>query len=444
MLFSRLQVINKRTVGKRPDRKMIEIKPSGKIDATIVVPGSKSITQRALITAGLADGQSTLHGPLVSEDTDYSSSALGQMGITISQEPGLWRINGSGGSIETAEDDIYLGNNGTATRFLTSVTALGYGEFVIDGDERMHQRPIAPLIEALKGWGVDIESIHGTGCPPLSIVADGLRGGKTLLPEGQSSQYLSSLLLVAPYAQKAAELHVAGEVLSKPYVAMTLEVMAEFGVEVEAASDFSSFSIPRKAYRPRDYQIEGDASNASYFWAAAAVTGGRVTVSNVPVPSLQGDTMLVPLLARMGCNVTRTEQGITVEGGDHLEGIAVDMGDMPDVVPTLAVVAAFAQGVTEISNIGHLRIKECDRLSAVVAELSRLGARVEEFPDRMVIHGDGGKNLHAADIETYNDHRMAMSMAVAGLRIRGVRIAGEGCVAKSFPDFWERFTALHS
>jgi len=423
---------------------MIEIKPSGKIDATLSVPGSKSITQRALITAALADGQSTLHGPLVSEDTDYSSRALGQMGIAISQEPEIWRISGSGGTIATPEDDIFLGNNGTATRFLTSVVALGSGEFIIDGDERMSERPIEPLIKALQGWGVDIESIHASGCPPLSIVAQGLSGGLTVLPEGRSSQYLSSLLLVAPYALASAELHVAGEVLSKPYVAMTLQVMADFGVQVEAAPDFSSFSIPRGTYQARDYQVEGDASNASYFWAAAAITGGRVTVSNVPVLSLQGDTMLVPLLARMGCNVSRTEQGISVEGTDHLAGIAVDMGDMPDVVPTLAVIAAFADGPTEISNIGHLRIKECDRLSAVVTELSRLGARVEEFPDRMIIHGEGGKNLHQAEIDTYHDHRMAMSMAVAGLRIKGVRITGESCVAKSFPDFWERFAALHS
>ncbi len=423
---------------------MIEIQPAGKIDASVTVPGSKSITQRALITAALADGRSILRGPLVSEDTDYSSTALARMGIVISQEPETWRISGSGGFIATPEDDIYLGNNGTATRFLTSVAALGSGEFIIDGDQRMYERPIEPLIAALRGWGVDIESIHGTGCPPLSIIANGLRGGKTILPEGKSSQYLSSLLLVAPYAMEAAELHVSGEVLSKPYVAMTLQVMADFGIRVKAAPDFSSFSIPRGVYQARDYQIEGDASNASYFWAAAAVTGGRVTVNNVPVPSLQGDAMLVPLLARMGCNVTRAEQDITVQGADCLAGISVDMGDMPDVVPTLAVVAAFAEGPTEISNIGHLRIKECDRLHALVTELSRMGARVEEFPERMIIHGEGGRNLHAADIETYQDHRMAMSLAVAGLRVSGIRIGGENCVAKSFPDFWKRFATLYS
>jgi 3-phosphoshikimate 1-carboxyvinyltransferase len=422
---------------------MIEIRKVENIDALVTIPGSKSITQRALITAALADGSSVLHGPLVSEDTDYSSTALQQMGIEIDKSTQSWRVSGTAGRITEPGDDIYLGNNGTATRFLTSVASLGNGEFIIDGDERMRERPIGPLMAALKGWGVDIESIDGTGCPPLSILASGLRGGKTVLPEGKSSQYLSSLLLVAPYAERQAELLVDGDILSRPYVAMTLEVMAAFGVKVEAAHDFSRFSIPGGCYLPRDYHIEGDASNASYFWAAAAVTGGSVTVDNVPVPSLQGDTMLVPLLARMGCTVEQRGRGLKVSGPETLEPITVDMGDMPDVVPTLAVVASFAQGTTEISNIAHLRIKECDRLSATTTELRKLGVEVDEFDDRMVIHGRGGAGMSGAEIETYEDHRMAMSMAVAGLRLEGVRILGEKCVVKSFPDFWELFAGFY-
>lgn len=421
---------------------MIEITPVEGIDAIVTVPGSKSITQRALIAASLADGDSVLHGPLISDDTEYSSRALSQMGIEILKEPDYWRIQGTGGTIREPEDDIFLGNNGTATRFLTSVAALGSGECIIDGDVRMHERPIEPLIEALKGWGVDIESIHGTGCPPLSIIASGLSGGRTVLPEGKSSQYLSSLLLVAPYARQPAELDVLGEILSQPYVAMTLAIMADFGIQVEAAVDFSSFTIPQGCYQPRAYHIEGDASNASYFWAAAAVTEGRVTVANVPVPSLQGDAMLIPLLARMGCNVEQQDKGICLTGPNKLEPISVDMGAMPDVVPTLAVVAAFADGTTEISNIAHLRIKECDRLSATATELTKMGVRVEEFADRLIIHGRGGDGMHQTEIETYQDHRMAMSMAVAGLRVKGIRIKDEQCVAKSFPDFWQRFALL--
>jgi len=422
---------------------MIDIQPVLSVDVALKVPGSKSLTQRALIAASLANGESRLSGPLVSEDTEYSSRALVQMGVAIDQgNPDCWVIQGNGGNVRSPGQPIFLGNNGTATRFLTSVAALGHSPCIIDGDERMHERPIGPLMQALRGWGVDIRSLRGTDCPPLQVNGQGIAGGTTILPEGKSSQYLSSLLLVAPYAKTPAHLEVEGEVLSKPYVKMTLSVMADFGIITHCSSDLKSFSIPQGVYTGREYNIEGDASNASYFWAAAAVAGGRVTVTNVPVLSLQGDIGLVPLLARMGCEVTQAGQGITVERKGVLEGISVDMGDMPDVVPTLAVVAAFAEGRTEITNIAHLRIKECDRLHAVVTELRRMGARVEEEDSAMIIHGDGGNSLRGAVIETYRDHRMAMSFAVAGLKVPGVRISGEQCVAKSFPDFWERFALL--
>lgn len=423
---------------------MKTITPIHNLDATVTVPGSKSITQRALIAAALAEGESVLIGPLASEDTRYTMAALRAMGIGIDDhDPERWLVRGSGGGIKTPDGDIFLGNNGTATRFLTSVAALGHGRFRISGDKRMAERPIAPLLDALRGWQVQVESEAGNGCPPLTINAAGIAGGLTVLPEGKSSQYLSSLLLVAPYAARAAELEVRGEVLSRPYVEMTLAVMADFGIRVEAAPSLHFFRIPQGRYAGREYQVEGDASGASYFWAAAAVTGGRVTVTNVPVPSLQGDAHLVPLLARMGCTVHRAGQGITVQGPVRLEAIEADMGDMPDVAPTLAVAAAFAEGTTVISNIAHLRIKECDRVSAVVTELRKMGAEVEEEHDRMLIHGQaGGVNLHGAAIETYHDHRIAMCFAVAGLKVSGVEITNETCVAKSFPDFWERFALL--
>ena len=420
---------------------MKEIRPVQNVDVALEVPGSKSLTQRALIAAALARGNSQLVGPLESEDTLYTSKALMQMGIKV-EKGHQWTVQGAAGKVQPPAEPIFLGNNGTATRFLTSVLALSDGGGTIDGGPRMHQRPIGPLMAALRGWGADISSIKGTGCPPLAISSSGLPGGKTVLPEGKSSQYLSSLLLVAPYAKKPATLEVMGEVFSKPYVAMTLSVMSAFGVDVECTEDFTSFTIPQGCYQGREYSIEGDASNASYFWAAAAVTGGRVTVTNVPVPSLQGDAMLVPLLGRMGCEVRSDGRGISLQGPERLQGITVDMGDMPDVVPTLAVVAAFAHGTTVIENIAHLRIKECDRLSAMVSELSKLGVKMEEREDAMVIHGEGGVGLYGAEIETYEDHRMAMSLAVAGLRVPGVRITGEECVAKSFPDFWERFALL--
>jgi 3-phosphoshikimate 1-carboxyvinyltransferase len=423
---------------------MIAITPVAAIDAVVKVPGSKSLTQRALIAAALAEGESRLIGPLASEDTHFTMEALRAMGVACDdRDPDCWLVQGNGGRIAQPAGDVFLGNNGTATRFLTSVAALGHGRFHITGSERMAQRPILPLMQALGGWQADIVSDAGNGCPPLTLRSKGLAGGRTLLPEGKSSQYLSSLLLVAPYAATVAELEVHGEILSKPYVEMTLAVMADFGVRVEAAPALNFFRIPQGRYQGGTYTIEGDASGASYFWAAAAVTGGRVTVANVPVPSLQGDAKLLPYLARMGCRIEQTGAGITVIGPQQLEGITVDMGDMPDVAPTLAVTAAFAEGATVINNIAHLRIKECDRVSAVVTELRKLGAEVEEEPARMIIHGKaGGANLHGARIATYNDHRMAMCFAVAGLRIPGVEIDGEDCVVKSFPNFWECFQQL--
>ncbi len=423
---------------------MKEITPLSTIDATVEVPGSKSITQRALIAAALADGESTLLGPLESEDTRYTAAALEQMGVAVEKGKDKWVVQGNGGRIATPDKEIFLGNNGTATRFLTSVAALGSGTFQINGDERMAERPISPLMQALKGWGVDIASINNNGCPPLLIKANGLSGGKTILPEGKSSQYLSSLLLVGPYAGKMAELDVEGEILSLPYVIMTLAVMEEFGIRVEANEALNSYTIPQGTYKAREYAIEGDASNASYFYAAAAITGGEVTVPNVPVPSLQGDAVFVALLARMGCQINKTGEGLTVSGPKELKGITIDMGGMPDVVPTLAVVASQARGRTTIKNIAHLRIKECDRLHVMAVELAKMGARVQELDDTLIIEGkDSDAPMHGAEIKTYNDHRIAMSFAVAGLAVPGVKILGEECVAKSFPDFWERFALLY-
>jgi len=425
---------------------MKKITPLQHIDTDITVPGSKSITQRALIAAALTNGKTTLHGPLASEDTHYTSTALAAMGVAINSDNDPWQVMGQSGQIATPSAPIFLGNNGTATRFLTSVAALGCGPFQITGEQRMEERPIKPLISALQGWGVDIKSIKDTGCPPLEILANGIKGGKTVLPEGKSSQYLSSLLLVAPYAQQAAELEVEGEVYSKPYVTMTLAVMESFGVSVQASADLTSFIIPQTPYQAQDYQVEGDASSASYFWAAAAITGGRVTVTNVPDPSLQGDTALVGMLEQMGCQVEKSSRGITVKGPAQLKGIEVDMADCPDVAPTLAVVASQAHGRTIIKNIAHLRIKECDRLHVMATELAKLGARVEERPDSLVIEGLGpdAPAMHGAEIDTYNDHRIAMCFAVAGLVVPGVIVKGPECVVKSFPDFWERFALLYN
>ncbi len=413
-------------------------------DAALTVPGSKSLSQRALLVAALAEGVSQLHDPLDSEDTRLLCAALRAFGVAIDcGDARCWQVTGSGGRLRPPAEPLYLANNGTATRLLTSVAALATGEVRITGDSRMAQRPIAPLLSALQGWGVAVASERENGCPPLRIEGRGIRGGGTTLAAGQSSQYLSSLLLVAPYVAQEASIAVTGTLYSRPYVEMTLAVMRDFGVTVRADAELRHFVVSPGKYRGRRYAIEGDASSASYFFAAAAIGKGRVRVENLSLPSLQGDARFLELLERMGCRLQQDGAGVCVQGVPALQAIEADMGDMPDVAPTLAVVAAFAHGQSTIANIAHLRVKESDRVSAVVQELRRLGVAVEEREDAMLIHGRGGEGLHGARIHTYNDHRIAMSFALAGLRVAGVEIADAHCVAKSFPDFWERFRLLY-
>lgn len=411
------------------------------MDVKITVPGSKSITQRAIAVAALADGTSRLIGPLESEDTLLFRKALSQLGIFIEDADGSWLVHGQGGRILPAGGEIFMGNNGTGMRFLASIAALGEGRYVLKGTERMAERPIEPLLSALRAWGAGALSLRGTGCPPVAIEGRGLEGGEVSLSAGLSSQYLSSLLIVAPYARKAARIRLDGPLVSRPYVDITLSVMASFGVE--AWEDAGVFSIPRGAYHAREYRVEGDASSASYFWAGAAVSGGRVTVTNIPEKALQGDAAFADILGLMGCSVEKGPEGVAVQGPkEGLSAIEIDMGSWPDVVPTLAVTAAFARGRTVIRNVAHLRIKETDRIRAVAAELVRLGADVSELPDGLVI--EGGRGLHGARIRTYDDHRIAMAFAVAGLRVPGVEIEDPGCVKKSFPGFWDLWRRLGS
>ncbi|MGQ9745302.1 MAG: 3-phosphoshikimate 1-carboxyvinyltransferase [Dissulfurimicrobium sp.] len=409
--------------------------------AEVRVPGSKSVTQRALITAVLAGGRSRLIDPLDSEDTRLLRDALTALGTKIKVLGDVWVIDGTGGKIMPCDRDIYLGNNGTGIRFLASVATLGTGVYRLTGSKRMEERPIGPLLDALNAWGAKARSINNTGCPPVEIEANGLEGGATRLSAAQSSQFLSSLLLVGPYARKPAIIELEGPMVSRPYVNITLAVMSSFGVNV--LEEEGRFFIPQACYKAMDYHVEGDASSASYFWAAAAVTGGRVNVMNIYEHPLQGDAAFVDVLGRMGCKVERGPKGVAVEGPEAgaLMPIEIDMRDMPDVVPTLAVTAAFANGVTCIKNVAHLRIKETDRIKAVATGLIRLGVKVEELSDGLVIYGGG--RLHGASIETYDDHRIAMAFAVAGLRIKGVIIEKPNCVAKSFPSFWDIWKDLY-
>ncbi len=401
----------------------------------ITVPGSKSITQRAMVAAALAPGKSIVKGPLRSEDTQILRNALESMGITITDSGRDMIVTGGYTRLHAPDGEIFMGNNGTGMRFMVAVASLPKGVTVLTGTERMSERPIQPMIEALAGWGVEAETLHGTGCPPVRINAKGIKGGETILKASKSSQFLSAMLLVAPYTDDPAAIRLDGPLVSRPYVDITLSVMETFGIPVTEQDN--SFFIPKGSYKPMEYDVEGDASSASYFWAAAAITGGSVTVKNIPEHPLQGDAAFADILESMGCTVEKGPQGIRVQGPEigHLRAIDIDMSKWPDVVPTLAVVASFAKGTTKISNVEHLRIKETDRLRAMATELARIGVDIHEKQDGLVICG--GKDYKGAEIQTYDDHRIAMCFAVASLKVPGIKVLDPGCVSKSFPDFWQ-------
>jgi 3-phosphoshikimate 1-carboxyvinyltransferase len=415
---------------------------SGPIRARIRPPGSKSLTNRALVCAALADGVSTLTGALDSEDTRVMTDGLGRLGIEIERRDAgrTLAIHGTAGRIPALEADLYCANSGTTIRFLTALTTLGHGAYRLDGNERMRERPIEDLLEALRQLGASVRSEHGNGCPPVVVHANGLRGGSAVVRGDLSSQFLSGLLMAAPCAFAPIRFSIDGELVSRPYVDMTLAVMRSFGVVValpDSRLDELYIHAPQE-YIACNYEIEPDASAASYFWAAAAVTGGEVTVEGLSAGSLQGDIAFVDCLQRMGCEVRRDPDSIAVFGR-KLCGIDVDMNAISDTVQTLAVVALFADSATTIRNVAHIRHKETDRISALATELRKLGADVIERDDGLTIKPVA---LQPATIDTYRDHRMAMSFAIAGLRIAGVRINDPRCVEKTYPSFFLDFPSL--
>jgi 3-phosphoshikimate 1-carboxyvinyltransferase len=418
---------------------MIEVRPLRHCDGAVSVPGSKSYTHRALIVSSLADGESVLFNALLCEDTGRTVEALAKFGVEVSWESDHVRVLGKGGMFKATDEKIDVGNSGTSMRFLTALAALRTGITLLDGSERMRKRPIGELLNGLGELGVRAYSQEGDDCPPVIVQSRGLQGGTAKVKGEESSQFLSGLLIVAPYAQKDVNIEVAGSLASKPYVDITREVMSSFGVEIRSQGYHSFFIKAGRQYLPQKYRIEGDASNASYFFSAAAVCRGRVRVRNLNPATIQGDIGFLEILERMGCRVTRGSDWIEVLGGG-LDSVEIDMNEMPDLVPTLAVTAAFARGKTVIQNIGHLRLKESDRIHAVAAELSKMGIQVREGEDGLEILG--GKP-RGAEIETYNDHRMAMSFAIAGLAVPGVKIKEERCVDKSFPGFWDELQRLY-
>jgi len=403
------------------------------------------MTNRALLVAALADGASELIGALHSDDTRYMAAALTALGVAIEVDEAADRfvVVGAGGGFPAKRADLFVGNSGTSMRFLTATLPLGRGEYRIDGVPRMRQRPIAPLLTALRGLGADIESEQGTGCPPVIARAGGLRGGRVRMAGNESSQYFTALLLVGAYAAEGIEVEIEGDLVSKPYLPLTAGVMAAFGVEAEIDEvEWRRLAIrPGQRYTGRTYQVEPDASNASYFFAAAAVTGGRVRVEGLGSASAQGDLKFVDVLAAMGADVRIEPMAVEVRGpaGGRLRGVDLDLGPISDTAQTLAAIAPFAAGPTTIRGVAHARLKETDRVAALANELRRLGQGVEEFPDGLRITPAA---ITPAAIDTYDDHRMAMSFAIASLRGAGIRLRDPGCVAKTFPGFFGRLGDL--
>jgi 3-phosphoshikimate 1-carboxyvinyltransferase len=413
----------------------------GPVDATVALPGSKSYSNRALLLAALARGRSEITQALFSDDTRYMHRALEALGVRVRTDETApsFTVDGVDGRFPVTEATLEVGNAGTAARFLTAAVALGQGTFVVDGSPAMRRRPIQPLLDGLCALGVDAASREGNGCPPVVVHANGLPGGQVRMRGDISSQYFSALLMAAPYARRDVEIEVEGELVSAPYVTMTLSTMEAFGVRAERDGD-RRFRVPAgQRYEARHYAVEPDASSASYFFAAAAVTGGRVVVPRLGRRSAQGDLGLLDVLARMGCDVTMEPDAITVRGPAQLRGVEADFTRMGDVATTLMAIAPFASGPVTVQGIAQTHFEESDRPVAAATELRRMGLRVESAWDSVTIHPGPPQ---PCDVQTYDDHRIAMSFAVTGLRAPGIRIVDPACVAKTFPAFFDVLRSL--
>ncbi len=419
------------------------VHPRGPLHGSLTPPGSKSIANRLLMCAALADGRSRLTGVPEADDVGRMIAAIQALGVDARRDPqaATLTIEGSGGRL-LRDALLDIGEAGTAMRFCTALAALGQATTHIQGAARMHERPIGPLVEALNELGAQIEYTGAPGYPPLLVNGRGLRGGAIELDSSFSSQFLSAILMAAPYARQDVLIEVGANPVSRPYVAMTVACMAQFGADV-LSSDGGRFVVPAwQRYAGREIDVEPDASGACYLWAAAAASGGRVRVERLSPESMQGDVRFLDVLQRMGCSVKRSASAIEVAAAPHaaLRGVDENLCDLPDQAPTLAALALLATGPTRIRGVAHLKFKESDRLAALAGECRRVGARVEVFEDGLSIEPP---RAHVpARIETYGDHRLAMSFSLLGLARAGVCIADAGCVRKSFPRFFETLQSL--
>lgn len=428
----------------------LTLQPIRRIAGEVSLPGSKSLSNRMLLLAALAEGETRLENVLDSDDITVMVAALRQMGVSVSGDlqSGVLTVVGCGGPLravgaQPVDHELFLGNAGTAMRPLTAALTLGEGRYTLRGVPRMHERPIGDLVEGLRQLGADITCLEQEGFPPLRIDARGLSGGEAAISGTTSSQFLTALLLAAPYAQGPVTLRITDRLVSVPYVSMTIALMERFGVQV-TREGWERFHIVPQLYRsPGRALVEGDASSASYFLGGAALTGRSVRVRGCGSDSLQGDARFAEVLERMGATVTWESGAITVTGpSGPLQGIDADLVSMPDAAMTLAVVALFAQGPTTLRGIANWRVKETDRMAAVSTELEKLGARTEVGEDHLVVHPP--ERLRTASIKTYDDHRMAMAFSLAACGDVPVIIEDPGCVAKTFPDYFQVLAGLTS
>jgi 3-phosphoshikimate 1-carboxyvinyltransferase len=392
--------------------------------------------------AALSEGPAQIGNPLKAEDTLFTAKALEASGAIIEWSSDSIRVAPPACRWRQPEGPIFLGNSGTSARLLLAAFSAGTGTFVLDGTPRLRQRPVGPAVEALEKLGTAKHWIGKTGFLPVQITCRGLNGGDVFVDASESSQFLSGILIAAPMARGKVGVQWSEPAASRPYIDITLGMMQQAGIRFEREAS-NRIAIPApQVYAPCNFTVEGDCSSASYFWAAAALTGGEVLTSPVSPYSLQGDCRFLGVLDKMGCRIVWKDQGVCVKGPERLLPIDIDLNEMPDMAPTLGVLSAFASGTSRIRNVSHLRIKESDRLNAVAAGLKVLGVKAEELPDGLIVHGGAPLGPPSGPISSFDDHRIAMAFALAGLRLNGVVIEGAESVNKSFPQFWDIFESL--
>jgi 3-phosphoshikimate 1-carboxyvinyltransferase len=408
-------------------------------DVTVDAPPSKAHTLRALIIGSLSTGETMIYNPLLGEDQLNVIECLKRLGIKIEAGKDKLTVIGTGGKYTPIKDKLNVGESGVGMNFLTSAVNLADKPVVITGSKRITERPIEEVVEGLRQLGCKIDYLGKEGFPPIRVHGGGIAGGEAKIRGGECSQYFSSIVISSPYAENKVTLKCIDEMTEKPYFDISLQMMAEFGVKAKN-SNYKLIEVPNGKYSAREMTIEGDYSSASFFFLAAAICKSKVTVKGLRTDTKQGDKAFVALLEKMGCEASETDKGVCIQGRE-LTVIEKDMSNLPDLVPPLAIAAAFAKGESHLTNIGHLRLKECDRLAVMASELVKMGVEAACDESSLIIKGSG--KIHGGQIDPHNDHRIAMSFAVAGLATGEQKIDDEMCVAKSFPDFWERFEVFY-